>query len=298
MNWTFKEQLDYAKNVCGYAHENLPDAFGKLLFDPNKDDLSSLCGKVTETINKSDIHIGVKDYERESTYFIQGIPFKAQFYMVEAKFFKAMPNEALKIGFAYLYEAMRKVFPVVVLDHLSDDLFTGHMLESTVDYFLCEDGNKEENEFNKKSAKYWARVYHKAHQNLNYYCRKDLGKFFGYIPKKPMQKELKNLMARGLSLDMGVLQKFLNSEDEDNGCFGYLDFFGLLYDLDSVFENEYFEGHSEMVNNSGISFPCGYQKFQGGELVGRTTEEDVLNFNKVCDFLEDYVQFLYKHFDQ
>jgi len=217
--------------------------------------------------------------------------------MVEAKFFKEMPNEALKIGFAYLYESMRKVFPVVVLDHLSDDLFTGHFLESTVDYFLCDDGDKEEQELNKRTAKHWARVYHKAHQNLNFYCRKDLGKFFGYIPKKPMQKELKALMARGLSLDMGVLSKFVNSEDEDNGCFGYMDFFGLLYDLDSIFENEFFEGHSEMINNSGISYPCSYQEFLNGRLVKETTKEDEEQFNKVCAFLEDFVVFLYKYFD-
>lgn len=290
---TFSDNLSFAKNIVTYNKLNNSKDFEKLSFDVDQDDVSTFIGKVLDINFKKEDKIGFNPEAPSDTYFLFEIPFDPMFYVLEAKFFETMPSEPLKIAYAHLISRFESIVEIATLNHLSDDQFTGHFLESSLQYFMEEEeAGSVEHQINIEQASFWAKTYHKAAQKISKYAQKDISIINKYIPKKESTKKLKELLLEGLNLNIDVLYSFANSDADDFGYMGYMNCFAVLYDTDSFIEQNFMESHIDYANNAGISMPSGYHKYTNGVNVHSTTDQDSQDFLDICQFIEKLTNYL------
>jgi hypothetical protein len=115
-----------------------------------------------------------------------------------------------------------------------------------------------------------------------------LEQFYSYIPKNDKEKELKDLISYGLTIDFSIIHRFPDDENpfgEDEELIMYSDSFMLLCEYVSDLDQQLMEFRNDRANNCGVTNPTNYYRHIDGEIQDGPSEKEEKELTDLCEFL-------------
>lgn len=298
--------LVFAENIISFLQIHHPEELNKLQFSENDSAIDLVVALVKITIDlKYKIVYNDDNKEDQCIRILYNINFgEWKWYLFDTVIIEKIPNEELKIGYAYFLKAFSAY---CWHDATRSDYTNAEDTEYEMEFEMLgsderaydddgqfDEGLAQELDEDLNKELYRLRI---LKEKFNIYAMAPYEQFTCYIPKNDFEKEFKEFLIQLIDLDYSVVGKFFPSENVyDDGGVSFEDSF-LIY-LDSEIkvgtEEEHFRSMNENANN-GVSEPMGWYSIENGIIEQKTTEQDAKDFFHVLHCLEKiYHKFLNK----
>lgn len=302
---------NFASSLLVYCEQRFPKKLEALIFSES-DTLGNLIYQLTEIVYSqketiSYIEDAFENGESDMIDFIkEEIDYEWCWYLMEGKYYLKIQSKELRTAFFKVLSKFSKQIHTSFLDHNFKDLDDSHFGEMCdfLEEQYEENLNNESDEIDTQETfqEYYERMVepiknciteYQIHKNLDI----DNKIFKNYIPKNEYEKNLKDLLRKGLNdIDFQIFQKFaenINPYYADDGAISFKESFMLLYDLseNSVFENELFENFNMRSDNEEVTYPSKYYRVSGDIITKGISRKDTIELKKLCNYLCEFAKF-------
>lgn len=289
-----KTKWEIAENIVHFIKDQLPKAYPKLKFKPQKDNLDTLLNKCAEILFEHQFTIKYDDYDtndKKQISFIKDTYFDPYDKTLNAATILQL-KPPLRVGLAKFIVAYRNV----VLDYTNvyknqEITLSFEGMESEIESRLEELENPKDKKKFLKELKLLKERLERLQRKIEKYSQQDISVFQKYNPRSTKNILLKNCIEALLNCQIGEGKIFDLMENIDSVNDGFLHFRDLFY----IHSNETIQQEAnyyteQQINYSYYSEPCQYFAYQNGICISQTSPQTLMDFQTLNENLTFFNQ--------
>lgn len=205
-------------------------------------------------------------------------------YIVDTNNLLLMESTPLKIGYAHLLQKLSHGCFSTFINKKSINCIEETHLYFSSDFFNSDDNDKETVDNYKLQEKTYLKRVNKILKAYQKYLNMPLEGFYNYNPRKQTNKELKEIISSGLSIDFEVVGNFFHPYEEDGSNYG--DCFYMAFDANSHLEGFGVYHVMEFSNNVGMEHPSFCYEIDKNSINQIASPDNLIHLNEALDVLE------------
>lgn len=295
-NDTF-DNFRFAEACLIFLEEKHPDKLKALKFDAEFTDLAILTGQLARTITDGCLHYIIKNDSQdsivrsESNYqleFLKPFGINLEYFVFDIKSMWQL-DEKLRIGYAHMLNTMQQ------MSEYQGDFFTEEYNNKTYLDGMDVKDLAEELEQTPAQIKQMFKRYCNALDKFKDYTVKDLNLFLNYKPRTKEKKLIWECLNAIHKISLRPFHKFADNCDHyEHGMSSYSDLLIPLINKDDNFGEFYIQRMENNFGYSGVTYPSTVTTVRNGKIHEWHTEDDILEFYRLCSLLTNLTILLNK----